>query len=388
MDILKRAYELKDELVKDRRNIHQFAELGFDTKNTAAYVAKELQSIGYETIELIENSVVTTIGNGGKVFLLRADMDALPMKEDSGLEFASTNGNSHSCGHDTHTAMLLTAAKILKENEDKLNGTVKLMFQPAEELLLGADKMLKAGILENPKVDCGLMIHINSMSKKGIGIVSGPKAAANNNFKITVNGKGTHGAMPEKGVDPVIIGSNIVLGLQELLTREISFTEGAVITTGHFEAGTSNNTIPNTAIIEGTMRTFSGETKAHLKKRIPEVVKSIAETYRGTADFEYTSDVPVMVNDPNFTKSISKYIDNLSKDNFDFYEVTPVAGSEDFAFISQEIPSCMINLGAPNPDSEQLYPIHHPKVVFDEEALPIGAAVLADCAIKWLNENK
>lgn len=387
MNIFKRAYELKDELVENRRTIHQLAETGFNTIKTAKYVSMKLQEMGYETTELIENSVVTTIGNGGKVFLLRADMDALPMKEESGLDFASTNGNSHSCGHDTHTAMLLTAAKILKENEHKLNGTVKLMFQPAEELLLGANKMLKAGVLENPKVDCGLMIHISSSSKKGLGILYGPKAAASNNFKITVNGKGAHGAMPEKGIDPVIIGSSIVIGLQELLTREISFTEGAVITTGHFEAGSANNIIPNTALIEGTMRTFSGETKDYLTKRLPEVVKNIAETYRGTADFEFTSDVPVMVNDPDFTKSIDKYITDLSKDNFDYYDVNPVSGSEDFAFISQEIPSCMLHLGAPNPNSEQLYPIHHPKVVFDEDALPIGAAVLADCAIKWLEDN-
>lgn len=388
MDNYMRAYELKSELIKHRRTIHQFAEVGFELPKTTAYVKEQLINMGYEPLEIIEYGLVASVGSGNKVFLLRADMDALPMQEQSGLDFAAQNENCHACGHDTHTAMLLTAAKILKENEKELKGTVKLMFQPAEELLLGAEKMVKAGVLENPKVDCGMMLHINSMTDPGIGIISGPKAASSNNFKITITGKGTHGAMPERGTDPVLVGAHIVIGAQEILSREIAFPQGGVLTMGRFEANGAVNIIPPQAIIEGTTRTYTKETQEHIKRRLPEIVEKIAETYNAKAVLEFTCDVPVMYNDEELTENIEKYIRNLANNRFDVNISAPSPGSEDFAFIGASVPACMLNLGAPNPSADALYPLHNPKVIFDEDKLPIGSAVMAECAMRWLEDNQ
>lgn len=387
MSVYERAYELKDELVRHRRTIHQFAEVGFEVNKTADYVKEQLRNMGCQPQEITKNGIVATVGEGAKTFLLRADMDALPIAEESGLEFASVNGNCHACGHDTHTSMLLTAARILKEQESSLKGKVKLMFQPAEELLTGAEKMVEAGVLKNPEVDCGLMIHISSTSKPGIGIASGPKAASSNNFKITITGKGAHGAMPETGIDPVMIGAHIIIDAQQILSREIAFTKGAVLTMGHFEGGSAANIIPSQAIIQGTTRTFTNETQAYIKKRLPEIVQSIAATYHGEAKLEFTCDVPVMVNDPVFTADVYKYIGELAENNFAVYEVEPSTGSEDFAFVGVNVPACMLSLGAPDPAQEKLYPLHNPKVTFDEEQLPMGAAVLAGCAMRWLEEH-
>lgn len=388
MDNYIRACELKSELIKHRRAIHKFAEVGFDLPQTTAYVKEQLINMGYEPLEIIEHGIVTAVGSGGKTFLLRADMDALPMPEQSDLDFAADNGNCHACGHDIHTSMLLTAARILKQNEKELKGTVKLMFQPAEELLLGAEKMVEAGVLENPEVDCGMMIHISSTAKAGIGIISGPKAASSNHFKITVTGRGTHGAMPERGIDPVLVGAHIVIGAQEILSREIAFPQGGVLTMGRFEANGAVNIIPSQAIIEGTARTYTKETQEHIKKRLPEIVEKIAETYNAKAELRFTCDVPVMYNDEELTGNIEKYIKNLANSRFDVNTSAPTPGSEDFAFIGTRVPACMLILGAPNPGEDTNYALHNPKVVFDEEQLPIGAAVMAECAMRWLEEHR
>lgn len=388
MDNYKRAYEIKDDIIDYRRNIHSFAEVGFDLPKTTKYVKNKLIEFGYNPVEIIENGIVATVGSGGKTILLRADMDALPMEEDSGLDFAARNGNAHTCGHDLHTAMLLGAAKLLKEEEDSLQGTVKLMFQPAEEILGGAKKMIEAGVLENPKVDSAMMLHVYSTIPKGIVVNTGIQAASNNNFRITVKGKGSHGAMPETGVDPVYIGAQIVIGLQGLTTREIPFNKGAVITTGHFQGGSAPNVIPNEAIIQGTMRAFDADTQKHLVKRLPEVVKSIAETYRGRAEVEFLSDVPVLINDPKFSEEINQYIRELSSNRFDVIQGSALTGSEDFALVAKEVPGYMLVLGAADPNADTQYPLHNPKVIFDEDAMPLGTAVFVECATKWLEENQ
>lgn len=387
MDFYRRAYELKDEIVTNRRHLHQMPEVGFDLPRTTAFVKEKLIEMGYQPEEIIENGLTATVGKGGKTFLLRADMDALPMEEKTGLPYAATNGNCHSCGHDSHTAGLLAAAKMLKEVEGELKGTVKLMFQPAEELLTGAEKMVQAGILENPKVDAALMCHTNSTYRKGIALVRGPKCASSNNFRVTVQGSGGHGAMPEKGVDPVLIGCHIVLALQELITREIAFPKGAVLTTGGFQGGRAFNIIPDTAVIEGTFRTFTTETQEHIKKRVPEVCKGIAETFRGTAEVTYHCDVPVLINELPFINKMEEYITELSDGRFEIFEEIPSTGSEDFAFITREVPGAMLMLGAKNPDGPA-GALHNPTTLFDEDAFPIAAATLAHCAVRWLEDNQ
>lgn len=386
MGFLEKAYAIKDDIIRYRNTVHQFAEVGFVLPRTSAFVIQELKNMGYQDVKEIGGGITATVGKPGKTFLLRADMDALHVEEDSGLDFAATNGNCHACGHDTHTASLLGAARILKDVEDSLQGTVKLMFQPGEETLTGAAKMVDAGILENPNVDCAMMIHINSTFSKGIGMLKGPRAASCDNFRIIVNGKGTHGAMPYNGVDPVLIAAHIVTGLQEIVTRELPFSESAVITTGHIEGGSTFNVIPQKVLIEGTARTFSAKTQEILRKRLPEIAQGIAQTYRGSVEFEFHATVPVVINDIAFTSEMERYICEIAENHFDMFEFPPSNASEDFAFVSQKVPASMLTLGAALPGG-QTYPLHNPKVMFDEDAFPLASAVFAHCATRWLEEN-
>lgn len=388
MNNFERAIAIKDEIIKNRRAIHINPEIGFNLPETKKLIMDRLREMGYDPVEVGKCGVSATVGKGGKTFLLRADIDALPMKEESGLSYAAENGYMHSCGHDAHTAMLLGAAKLLKESESELNGTVKLMFQPAEELLTGAPDMIEHGVLDNPRVDAAMAIHINSTLPLGIGITIGPKCASSNNFRIKITGKGSHGAMPEKGVDPVMIGAHIVIGAQELITREIPYSEGAALTMGHFEAGSAVNIIPNEAVIEGTMRTYSKSSQVYLKQRLTEVVKSIAETYRGHAEIEYLCDCPVMINDSSFSSEIREYIESIAADNFDVFAAAISGGSEDFAFIGDKVPACLLSLGAQDLEADTTYPLHNPKMTIDENALPVGTAVFAECAMIWLKNNQ
>jgi len=387
MDNYTRAYEIKNEIIKHRRKLHQIAEVGMELPKTAAYVKEQLVNMGYEPVELINSGIVATVGNGGKTFLLRADMDALPVKEESGLDFASVDGNCHACGHDAHTAVLLGAAKMLKEQEADLKGTVKLMFQPGEELLTGAGAMIEAGLLDNPKVDCAMALHIRSTDQAGISYLYGSRSASSNNFIIRIKGVAAHGAMPYNGVDPIVTGAHIVLGLQELISREISFAEGAVLTFGQFAAGNSCNSIPAHAELKGTMRSFSNKTREYLKKRIPEIVADVAKTYRAAAELEWLCDIPVLVNDNTFTDQIVGYLKSFSEEKFTFYEGEPTTGSEDFALIANKVPSCMFSLAAPDPNSDVKYALHNPRVIFDEDCFPMGSTALVESAVRWLENN-
>lgn len=387
MDNLERAIKINDEVIKHRRYLHENPELGFDLDNTAKYVMEELKKLGYKPKEIIKNGIVCTVGKGDKTFLLRADMDALPITENSGEKFSSKNiGKMHACGHDSHTAMLLGVAKLLKEKEEELNGTIKLMFQPAEELLLGAEKMVKAGVLENPKVNAAMMVHVYSNVDIGIGYLKGARYASSNNFQIDIKGKGSHGAQPQNGVDPIVIGANIITAAQTLITREVPYTKSAVLTMGNFIGSGGVNIIPTNVLIEGTTRSYSNDTQKHIKKRLPEIVMGIAKSYRGEAKLNYLCDCPIQVNDENLMDKNLEYIRNLSNGRFNIFEIEPATGSEDFAFISSLVPSCALTLGA-KVSGEEYYPLHNSKMKLNEEAFSIGVAVLVECATKWLDEN-
>lgn len=385
-----RAHAIADEIVSCRRAIHGFAEVGFDMPNTLNFVKEKLTEYGYENIQEMGGGLVITVGTGDKTFLLRGDMDALPMKELSGVDFAATNGQCHACGHDMHAAMLLGAARMLKEMEEELPGTVKLMFQPAEELLSGAKAMVAAGVLENPKVDAAMALHVTTGYPTGTLISrNGSYMASSNNFRMTIHGKATHGAMPERGIDPVYIGAQIVIGAQELMSRELPFTKSATLTMGHFSAGSVPNSIPDTALIEGTMRTVDPDTQAHLAKRLPEVANCIAQTYRGSVDFEYISDAPVLVVNDAVYEDVCRYINNLDPEKISLvYLKSPATASEDFAEVASRVPTCYVNIGAKDVEAKEVYPCHHPKVVFDEKALPIGTAVMVEAAVNWLAEHQ
>ena len=391
MDFYKRALELKDETVADRRYIHQNAETGLELPKTKAYVMDKLKEYGLDPVECGEG-VTATLGNGGRVLLLRADMDGLPMPEESGEAFACPTGKTaHTCGHDFHAAMLLSAARILKEQESKLKGTVKFMFQPAEETFQGSKNMIEHGILENPKVDAALAYHV-SPGKMPVGLFmynsKDTMMYSVDGFKITIKGKGSHGAYPHVGVDPINIGVHVHLALQELIARESDPSKACVLTVGQFKAGTAANIIPEQAVLQGTIRTNDNEAREKLVRRMKEVAKKTAEVYNGTAEIEMISEVPPLICNPEFTNEIVSYKKETNIPGLMPYPDVSASASEDFAVIAEKVPSTFMYLSAGYMDERGEYPAHHPKARFNEDVCPIGSACLAHCAVEWLSKHK
>lgn len=391
MNYYERALELKDETIANRRHIHKNAETGLDLPKTKAYVMKKLTEYGLEPKDC-GYGVTATLGKGGKVLLLRADMDALPMPEESGEEFACPTGKeAHTCGHDFHAAMLLTAAKMLKEKEDTLEGTIKFMFQPAEETFEGSKNMIENGILENPPVDAALAYHV-SPGKMPIGLFmyndKDTMMYSVDGFKITIHGKGSHGAYPHVGVDPINIGVHIHLALQELIARESDPTHSCVLTIGQFAGGTAANIIPETAVLQGTIRTNKPEARELLVRRMKEVAEKTAAVYNGTVDIEMISEVPPLICNPKLTDEVVGYMQELGIPGLTPYPGISASASEDFAVIAEKVPSTFMYLSAGYLDERGQYSAHHPKAQFNEDVCPIGAACLAHCASQWLKNNK
>lgn len=387
MDFYKRALELNDSTVENRRYFHTNAEVGLHMPKAQKYVMDKLKEYGIEPKEC-GNGVTATIGAGGKVLLLRADMDALPMPEESGLPFACPTGTeAHTCGHDLHAAMLLTAARMLKECESDLKGTVKLMFQPAEETFEGGKDMVAAGILENPKVDASLAYHVGPGGVPGGYFYNNDSTmmASCDGFRITVKGKGAHGAYPQLSTDPINIAVHIHTALQELIARECNPADASTLTIGHLEAGTAFNIIPETAILEGSIRTSTPESRELLVSRMKEVAKLTAQTFRGEAEVEMLSEVPPLICDPDFTNKILGYMDKISAPVKYAMPGIKSSGSDDYAEITSRVPSSYMFLAAGFADEEPGQS-HNPKVRFNEDVLPFGAACLAHCAVSWLAE--
>ena len=391
MDIYKRAQEIQPEVVANRRYLHRHPELGFQLDNTVAFVKEKLTEMGYEPQDIGDHGVTCTVGgkNGGKCILLRADMDALPMKEESGLDFAADcDGAGHTCGHDTHTAMLLGAAKILKEMEDELCGTVKFMFQPAEELLYGAKTIVEAGILENPKVDAALGAHIFAAAPSGhLCYAVGAMMASADGFAIHVKGKGGHGSAPHTAIDPVSVAAYIIVALQELNAREVEPGKVAVLTIGSLHAGSASNIIPETAVLKGTIRTFDPEVRNFVKERMAEIAKGIGTMYRAevTVDFEVEA-APLML-DPAVMDIVGPAMKEILGADKVHDDMEPLSGSEDFAYVSSEVPTGFFGVGAA-PKDYPAYPQHNPKIRFDEDAFVAGVTAYAAGAAKWLEQNR
>lgn len=402
--LLQEAEALREQILAERRWLHENAETGFGLTKTHAFVKQELADMGYQPVDCGRAGIVALAGGKkpGKVFLLRADMDALPIQEESGVEFACKSGNMHACGHDLHTAMLLGAARLLKAHEEEIPGTVKLMFQPAEEIFEGSHDMIEAGLLENPKVDAALMIHVMAGMPfpAGTVIVSAPgvSAPAADYFEIKVRGKGCHGSMPNTGIDPLTAAAHILVGLQELQARELAMDDRAVLTIGTMNAGTAANVIPDSVTMGGSIRTFDEETRTMLKKRMAEIAGGIAQAFRAEADVAFGSGCPTLVNDRDLSACCETYVKELlGKGNaFSVAELNTMsgggsssksAGSEDFAYVSQEVPSIMLALASGQPEKGYGYPQHHPMVKFDESVLAGGSAVYAYTALRWLEDH-
>ena len=396
--ILREAKALQEEIKSHRLWLHTHAETGFDLTETKPYVKSALMKMGYTVQECGKAGLVTTVGKpGGKVLLLRADMDALPIAEEADVDFACQNGRMHACGHDMHTAMLLGAAKLLKAHESELDGMVKLMFQPAEEIFEGSKDMIASGVLENPRPDVALMIHVAAGMPLPAGtvVVSAPgvSAPAADYFTIRVHGKGCHGSAPQNGIDPLTAAAHILIALQEIHARELSASDEAVLTIGTFHAGEAGNVIPDTATMGGTIRTYDEKTRAYLKERMTAIAKNVAEAFRAGAEVGFGSGCPTLVNDKGLSETVTGYLKDLLGANraFTTAELSggkPArgGGSEDFAYVSHEVPSLMLALAAGEPSKGYVYPQHHPKVKFDESVLSTGAAVFVDCALQYLRE--
>ncbi len=389
--ILEEAMSMKEEIISIRRNIHENAELGFSLPKTIKLVTDVLHSLGYMPKPL-GGGVTCTIGHGSPVLLLRADMDALPQTEDTGLPFACKTGACHSCGHDAHTAMLLAAAKLLKKHEDELAGTVKFMFQAGEETLKGAQKMIDEGILENPKVDAAMALHMNFGPCGDYDLHPGTLVYAENKmmpsadeFRITVKGCAAHGSTAYLGVSAVHAAASIVTALQQLVPLELPSDEGAILSVGSMHSGSASNIIPEQAVITGNFRAYTPQYRQLLQRRVCELAAGIAGAWQAEASVEYIAGVAPNVNDSVLAKEIAGYAAEVMKQ---VVVIPPIKGSEDFANFCGHVPTFFANICAGAPEDGYAYAMHNPKALLDEDALPYGAAVHTICALKWLKHHQ
>ena len=400
-ELLKEARALEPQLQQWRRTLHRHPEVGFDLPHTKELVKKALTEMGYEPKDCGKAGVIALAGGKkpGKTILLRADMDALPIPEDSGEEFSSeVPGKMHGCGHDMHTAMLLGAAKLLKAHEDELEGTVKLEFQPAEEIFQGSPDMIAGGLLEDPHVDAAVMFHVLAGMPLPVGTVlvpgGGITMASCEQYHITVHGKGGHGSMPEACIDPITAAAHIHIALQEINSREMDPHSFGVFTTGRFQAGAASNVIPDTAEMWGTIRTIDPENKVGelIHKRMTEIAQGVAAAYRCTAEVGFSDYCPCMVVDHALAGNAMTYMTELvGQGAMDMSKLTggkPGGGSEDFAFVSHEVPTVSMFLSAGNAKEGYAYGQHHPKVKFDDSILYEGSAAYSWFALRWLSEHK
>ena len=384
INIKKLGEKYKDYMVEMRRYFHENPEPSTEEYNTSAKIKEELDKMGIPYVSAAGTGVIGTIQGGkpGKTVALRADMDALQVKECTGLPFASKKeGLMHACGHDGHIASLLGATKILNEIKDEIQGTVKLFFQPAEETAWGAKKMIEEGALEG--VDGVFGIHIWADIELGkISVEAGPRMASTDLFRIKVTGKGGHGSLPHQGVDAVVAGSAIVMNLQSIVSREISPLETAVVSVGQIKSGSRFNVIAPEAFMDGTTRAFSAEVRGKFHEMIDRIAKNTAAAYRAEAVTEYEYLVPVTIND----ERCSKIAEEAVRETFGEEALTTfpkITGSEDFSYFSNEREGVLCFVGT---GTENYYPHHHPKFSVDERALPITASMYAAYAVNYLKK--
>ena len=390
--ILKETQELKSEIVANRRTIHQIAEVGMDLPKTVEFVMGKLKEYGLEPELCGRSGVVATVGKPGKCILLRADMDALPMAEESGLDFAATNGHCHACGHDTHPAMLLGAAKILKEHEAELEGTVKFMFQPGEEVGTGANDMIENGLLENPHVDAALALHTSitmpDATTGNVKCIRGYYGKFVGGITITIHGKSAHGAASWRGVDALTVASFIDLALQTIIAREIPNDEHSIVLTGTINGGTTNNSVAGEAVMGITLRAPDQKKWDFLLERIMQIAENIAAAFRATVTFEREHTIPAPYNEPGLTDMYAEYAGEIiGKENVILTDSAFGAG-DDFAAVTSLVPGALLNVGFGSKAEGYVYGGHNPHVIYNEEAMPNGTALLVWLSSRWLQDNK
>lgn len=391
MDYIELARANEDLCIEMRRDLHKIPELELELPKTVAYVKSKLDDFGIQYKEYVNGNGLSALIEGsepGKCLAIRADMDALPVHEETGLEFASTHpGKMHACGHDSHTAIALTAAKILNENKDKLKGSVKFIFQPGEEIPGGAKPMIDEGVLENPKVDFIIGMHgghLAEIPRGSIAFKENEMMAAMDKFTIEVNGKGGHGASPHLAIDPIVISGEILMGLQKIISREIAPVDSALVSVCKINGGFTQNIIPDKVEMMGTARSLDEDVRDVVEKRIGEICDGIAKTYGGSADVNYERFYPVLNNDPEFTGQIRNIVSDLMPE--DVFELRkPVMGGEDMAFYQQEVPGCFMFLSNLTEHSDGVcYPNHNSKFNLDESLFYKGVASFIASAFEIL----
>ena len=360
-----------------RREIHRHPELGFEEHNTQAIVERELDALGIEHRRVARTGVVGIVRGAmpGRVAGLRADMDALPITEDSGEECASEQtGKMHACGHDSHTAMLLGAARELHDTRASFHGTAVLLFQPAEEGPGGAQPMIDEGALDDPKVDAVTMLHVDPRLATGtIGITPGPVNAAADEFHLTIRGKGGHGAYPHKAIDVIPCAAATILALQNVAARETDPLASIVVTVGTIEGGYRNNVIADRVFLTGTLRTHDPALRATAEGKLRRIVDGIAAAYGARAELEMIFGYPPVVNDAELAEGFAAYTRELG---FTVERPAPTMGGEDFAYFAQRVPGVMVRLGIYNEAVGSIHSGHSPQFRLDEGAIPTGIAAL------------
>lgn len=383
----------QDDIVSLRRDFHANPELGFEEVRTSQIIAERLHALGLEVqtgigvtgVVAVLRGAKSTTENPGATVLVRADMDALPVDEKNDWSWkSSTRNKMHACGHDFHVATALTVARLLASKRDELAGTIKFMFQPAEEGLGGAQSMIDDGLLNDPKPDFCLALHVWSDLEVGkIAVKAGPVMACADQFKAKIIGKGGHGAIPQQTVDPIVVAAQIVLALQTTVSRNINPLQPAVVTVGRVWAGNAFNVIPNEAEIEGTVRSFDPIVRATLERRCREIIEELPKAFGATGEFEYIWGYPATVNDARVTEIIRPaLVETVGAENVTEFE--PTMGAEDFSLVLEQVPGCYFFVGGRNELIDAVYPHHHEKFNIDERALEIGARAMVAAIEKCL----
>ncbi len=384
-DFLNGANGINEELIAFRRELHTYPELSFHEAETAGRVAVKLRQLGYSVRTGVggHGIIADLVGTEpGRTIALRADMDALPIEEETGFEFASIrSGVMHACGHDAHTSMLVGAAKLLAQAQPTLAGTVRLLFQCAEEVGLGAQCLIDDGALDGVDEIYGLH-NLPTLSAGRVGISSGPMMGSSDLIVIEVDGKGGHGAVPDQCVDPIVAGAAVVSALQTIVSREISPFEPVVVTIGSFVAGNAGNVIPGKALLQGTVRTFSPKVRQLLPEQLRRIVTEVANAHRCVGSLQFHERTPVLINDSSCANELGIVANEiLGSDKRIDVDATMIG--EDFACYLQHIPGSFFWLGSgPEQGAELAYSLHHPKLNINEACLPIGAAILAATAYR------
>ncbi|WP_413162254.1 M20 metallopeptidase family protein [Capilliphycus salinus ALCB114379] len=384
---------LQPQLVEWRRRLHQRPELGFKEQLTAEFITEKLKAWGIEhQTEIAKTGIVATIEGHqpGPVLGIRADMDALPIQEENQVPYKSQHdGIMHACGHDGHTAIALGTAYYLANHRQDFQGTVKFIFQPAEEGPGGAKPMIEAGVLKNPDVDAIIGLHLwNNLPLGTVGVRSGALMAAVELFECTIQGKGGHGAMPHQTVDSIVVGAQIVNALQTIVGRNVDPLEAAVVTVGSFHAGHANNVIADSAKMTGTVRYFNPKYAGFFGKRMEEIIAGICQGQGASYDLNYYSFYPPVINDSRIAELVRSVAETVIETPVGIVPECQTMGGEDMSYFLQEVPGCYFFLGSANAEKDLAYPHHHPRFDFDETALGMGVEMFVRCVEKYCSKQQ